>query len=107
MGTLSKQVRSGHIRADTWSSFQDKLQAGTGVEAGGTENLPFGFPSASTADSTTSDVVLTYPPDLTKHLLVLLTEQQCIDENIPYVPELRDATRKRKQACNEVQAQTW
>jgi hypothetical protein len=69
--------------------------------------FPFGFPSASTANSLTGDVVLTYPPNLTKHLLVPLTEQQCIDENISYVPELRDATRKRKQACNEVQAQTW
>jgi hypothetical protein len=71
--------------------------------------FPFGFPSASTPDGITGDVHLTYPVvELTKNLQVPLTEQQCIDEYIPYGLEHRDGgARKRKLACNEVHAQTW
>ena len=69
--------------------------------------FPFGFPMASTPDPLTGDVSLTYPAELTKRLLVPLTEQMCIVECITYIPEHRDSIRKRKHACNEVQAQTW
>jgi hypothetical protein len=69
--------------------------------------FPFAFPYASTPDPLTGDVVLTYPVDLTQKLLVPLTDKQCVDENIPFVPETREASRKRKQACSEVQAHTW
>ena len=69
--------------------------------------FPFGFPMASTPDTVTGDVCLTYPMDLTNRLLVPLTEKQCIEENITYVPERHDRIRQRKLACNEVQAQTW
>jgi hypothetical protein len=67
----------------------------------------FGFPYASTPDPITGEVVRTYPPDLTLKLLVPLTDKQCREENIAYVPETLEAARKRKQACNEVKAQTW
>ena len=69
--------------------------------------FPFAFPYASTPDSVNGDVVLTYSVDLTQKLLVPLTDKQCVEENLPYVPESREASRKRKQACSEVQAHTW
>ena len=62
---------------------------------------------ASSPDHLSGDVCLTYPAELTKRLLVPLTEQMCTDECIPYIPEPRESIRKRKQACCEVQAQTW
>ena len=62
---------------------------------------------ASSPDPFSGDVSLTYPAQLTKRLLVPLTEQMCKDEFITYIPENRDSIRQRKQACCEVQAQTW
>ena len=70
-------------------------------------SFPFGFPMASSPDPFSGDVSLTYPAQLTKRLLVPLTEQMCKDEFITYIPENRESIRQRKQACCEVQAQTW
>jgi hypothetical protein len=69
--------------------------------------FPFAYPYASTPDAVTGDVVLTYPTDLTEKLLVPLTDKQCIDEKIEFIPETIEAARKRKQACSEIQAHTW
>jgi hypothetical protein len=69
--------------------------------------FPFAFPYASTPDPISGDVVLTYPTELTEKLMVPLTEQQCLDAGIPYIPETTEAVRKRKLACSEVQAHTW
>jgi hypothetical protein len=70
-------------------------------------SFPFAFPFASTPDPSTGDVVLTYPPELSRRLSVPLTKKQCVKEQIPYVPESRDGSRKRRQACHDIQAHTW
>ncbi len=57
--------------------------------------FPFAFPYASTADPISGDVVLTYPTELTEKLMVPLTDKQCEEEDIFYVPESTEGVRKR------------
>jgi hypothetical protein len=67
---------------------------------------PFGFPSAAEPNQD-GDVVVTYPPFLTKILRIPLTKQQCYAESILYVPESKRKRQIRREECAKVQSQSW
>ena len=67
---------------------------------------PFAYPYA--ADPTMDgDVVITYPPSLTKILLTPYSAKQCKKDNMQYVPETRHAKLLRRAECAKIQAQSW
>jgi hypothetical protein len=67
---------------------------------------PFGFPSAA-EPTQDGDVVITYPPNLTKTLRLSLTKQQCFDEGELYIPESKRKRQIRREECAKVQSQSW
>ena len=67
---------------------------------------PFAYPYA--ADPTMDgDIVITYPPSLSKILLTPYSAKQCKKEDMPYVPETRHAKLQRRAECAKIQAQSW
>lgn len=99
------RTAAGWNRSRSWWSFKSPGPIPTYLFQRPT--FPFGFPHASTPDPTTGDIVITYPPELTKRLSLPLTKAQCVLEGIEHVTEPKENVRKRKQACNEVQGQCW
>jgi hypothetical protein len=99
------RVDAGWNRKKSWWNFKSQGPLPTYLFQRPT--FPFGFPTASAPDPITGDIFLTYPPALTKSLCVPLTKAQCELERLPHVPEAKVYTRRRKQACNEVQGQCW
>jgi len=67
---------------------------------------PFGFPSAAEPDQD-GDIVITYPPQLTKNLWKPFSEKQCKKERIPFIRESRRMKQIRRAECAKVQAETW
>ena len=67
---------------------------------------PFAFPNAAEPNMD-GDVVITYPPSLTKKLQTPLSAKQCKKANLVYVPESRHAKQIRRTECAKVQMQSW
>ncbi len=67
---------------------------------------PFGFPSAAEPDQD-GDVVITYPPQLTKNLLKPFTKKQSIRKNVLFIRESKRKKQIRRAECAKVQAETW
>jgi hypothetical protein len=121
VGTLCTLEASVKVHEDIWSFSHAWKQAGTAPEAGGitdrqglfqlfcSRDLRFHLASLMLLHphALTGDICITYPPELTKRLLVPLTKAQCKMEGIPHVPEPKENIRRRKQTCNEVQGQCW
>jgi len=96
---------AGWNRSKSWWNFKSKGPLPTFLFQRPT--FPFGFPSASPPDPFSGDIFITYPPKLSQHLAVPLTEAQCLKEGLKHVPESKESVRKRKLASNEVQGQSW
>ncbi len=67
---------------------------------------PFGFPSAAEPDHD-GDIVITYPPQLTKNLLKPFSKKQCNAETILYIRESKRTKQIRRAECAKVQAESW
>ena len=67
---------------------------------------PFAYPNAA-EPTIDGDVVISYPPSLTKILLTPYSAKQCKKDNLQYLPETRHAKLLRRPKCAEIQAQSW
>jgi hypothetical protein len=67
---------------------------------------PFGFPSARDPTSE-GDIVIIYPPSLTKILKTPFTQKQCKAEGMLYLTESKRIKRQRREECAKVQSQSW
>jgi hypothetical protein len=99
------RAEAGWNRPKSWWTFKSQGPIPTFLFQRPT--FPFAFPHASTPDAQNGDILITYPPELTKRLQVPLTKTQCEAEGILHIPEPKENVRKRRLACNEVQSQCW
>ena len=67
---------------------------------------PFGFPTGTEPDQD-GDVVITYPPQLTRTLMKPFTAKQCVAENILYLREARRSKQLRRAECAKIQSESW
>ena len=68
--------------------------------------FPFGFPNVTEPD-VNGDIVMTYPPSLTKLLKTPMSQKQCETEGILYIPESKKVRHERRAACAKIQNQSW
>ena len=64
--------------------------------------FPFGFPNVTEPD-VNGDIVMTYPPSLTKLLKTPMSQKQCETEGILYIPESKKMRHERRAACAKIQ----
>ena len=67
---------------------------------------PFAYPNASEPNDD-GDVVITYPPFMTRILPLPLSQKQCLKEGLLYVPETRHTKQARRAECAKIQNQAW
>jgi len=67
---------------------------------------PFAYPNASEPNDD-GDVVITYPPFMTRILPLPLSQKQCLKEGLLYVPETRHTKQARRAECSRIQNQAW
>ena len=67
---------------------------------------PFAYPNASEPNDD-GDVVITYPPLMTRILPLPLSQKQCLKEGLLYVPETRHTKQARRAECSKIQNQAW
>ena len=67
---------------------------------------PFGFPIV-TEPNECGDVVITYPPNMTKLLQIPMSKKQCLAEGVLYIPEAKRTRHDRRALCGRIQSQSW
>jgi hypothetical protein len=68
---------------------------------------PFGFPIVSEPNEEGGDVVISYPPNMTKLLRIPMSKKQCLAEGVLYIPEAKRTRHERRALCTRLQSQSW
>ena len=67
---------------------------------------PFGFPIVAEPNED-GDVVISYPPNMTKLLRIPMSKKQCLAEGVLYIPESKRTRHERRALCTKLQSQSW
>lgn len=68
---------------------------------------PFGYPSVSSPDPKTGNMIMSYPPFVTYSLRLPLTHKLCKEEQLEYRAEPSHVQETRRREARRIDAQVW
>jgi hypothetical protein len=70
-------------------------------------SCPFGYPTVTSPDPKTGDMVVSYPASTTRLLSLPFTAKMCLDDNIEYKEDATSVLEARRKEARRIDGQGW